>query len=177
MVTVKGRMGVNVINGRNGQFSVATLYSEIGDFVLRYEGLDQYDAGTYEGEFVIRDMCLKARPFGVSQIIEPLAFIEDLMLKTADESLQEPLPDAIPDPVADASKSDLVIPLDIKGKSGGTISEVELKQLFGSLWSLGDKVKLDPTIGRPIFRAQKDYLNLVGGYEFDPTTQIWDKLH
>jgi hypothetical protein len=177
MVTVKGRMVVNVINGRNGLFSVATLYSEIGDFVLRYEGLDQYDAGTYEGEFVIRDMCLKARPFGVSQIIEPLAFIEDLVLETADEGLQEPLPDAIPDPVTEESKSDSAIPLDIKGKSEGDISEAELKQLFGSLWPLGDKVKLDPTIGRPIFRAQKDYLNLVGGYEFDPPNQIWNKLH
>ncbi|MBW9263057.1 MAG: DUF3275 family protein [Candidatus Thiodiazotropha sp. (ex. Lucinisca nassula)] len=176
MVTVKGRMAVNVINGRNGQFSVATLYSEIGDFVVRYEGLDQYDAGTYEGKFVIRDTDVWIRAFGVGKIIEPVVFLQDLILDNADEGLQESIPDAIPDPAEDEPKPRRKASLGLDKKAHGDFSHDELKQLFGKIWPLGEQIQLDPTVGRPIFRAQKEYLKSVG-YKFDPTDQVWNKRH
>jgi hypothetical protein len=176
MVTVKGRMVVNVINGRNGPFSAATLYSEIGDYVVRYDGLDQFNAGTYEGAFVVRYTCLLTRPFGVSQIIEPLAFIKDLMLDTVDECLQESLPDAIPDPAADELELRSKVPLNLVSKVSREFSHDELKQLFGEIWPLGEKVKLDPTVGRPLLRVQKNYLD-ASGYKFDQINHIWIKRH
>ncbi len=176
MVRVKGRMAVNVINGRNGQFSVATLYSEIGDFTVRYEGLDQYDAGTYEGEFVIRDTDVRVRPFGVGKIIEPVAFLEDLILDNADEGLQEDIPDAIPDPAEDEPKPRSKAPLGLENKASGDFSHVELKHLFGENWPLDEEVKLDPTVGRSMLRAQTGYLKSIG-YKYEPKTQIWIKRH
>ncbi len=176
MVTVKGRMVVNVIDGRNGQFSVATLYSEIGDFVVRYEGLDQYNAGTYEGEFVIRDLDVRIRAFGVGKIIEPVAYLQDLVLDNADEGLQETIPDAIPDPADDEPKPRSKASLGLESKAHGDYSHDELKQLFGKIWPLDEQVKLDPTVGRAIFRAQKEHLKSVG-YMFDPTDQVWHKSH
>ncbi|MEW8276331.1 MAG: DUF3275 family protein [Candidatus Thiodiazotropha taylori] len=56
----------------------------------------------------------------------------------------------------------------LDNKAHGDFSHDELKQLFGMIWPLGEQVKLDPTVGRPIFRAQKEYLRSVG-YKFDPT--------
>ncbi|MCW4218812.1 MAG: DUF3275 family protein [Candidatus Thiodiazotropha sp. 6PLUC2] len=176
MITVQGRMAVNVIHGRNGQFSVATLYSEIGDFVVRYDGLDQYDAGTYEGKFVIRDTDVRVRPFGVGKIIEPVAYLEDLTLDNADECLQETIPDAIPDPVDDEPKPRSKAPLNLDGKAPDDFSHEELKQLFGKIWPVGEEVKLDPTVGRSMLRAQTGYLKSVG-YKYEPKTQIWNKIH
>ena len=176
MATVKGRLAVNVINGRNGQFSVATLYSEIGDFVVRYDGLDQYDAGTYEGQFIIRDTDVRIRAFGVGKIIEPVAFLEGLILDNADEGLQEDIPDAIPDPVEDEPKPRSKVPLGLENKAPGDISHEALKQLFGEIWPLGEEVKLDPTVGRSTLRAQTGYLKSIG-YKYGPKTQIWIKRH
>jgi hypothetical protein len=176
MVTVKGRMAVNVINCRNGQFSVASLYSEIGDFVVRYDGLDQYDAGTYEGEFVIRDTDVRIRAFGVGKIIEPVAFLEDLVLDNADEGLQENIPDAIPDPAEDEPKPRSKVSLDLENKAPGDFSHEELKQLFRKVWPLGEEVKLDPTVGRSMLRAQTGYLKSIG-YKYEVKEQIWIKRH
>lgn len=176
MVTVKGRMAVNVIKGRNGNFSVATLYSEIGDFVVRYDGLDQYDAGTYEGEFIIRDTDVRIRAFGVGKIVEPVAFLEDLVLDIANEGLQETIPDAIPDPVEDEPKPRSRPLLDLENKASGDFSHEELKQLFGNIWPLGEEVKLDPTVGRSMLRAQTGYLKSIG-YKYEAKAQIWIKRH
>ena len=178
MVKVKGRMSVNVVNGRNGPFSVATLYSEMGDFVVRYEGLDQYEPGNYEGEFWIRDTDVLVRAFGVGKIIEPVAFLDDLTLFDADEGLQESLPEAIPDPVAEEKKprKRTVEPLNLEGKALGDLTEVELKQLFGEAWPLGVEVKLDPTVGRTLLRAQTQYLKSIG-YKYKAKEQTWIKQH
>lgn len=176
MVTVKGRMAVNLVNGRKGQFRVATLYSEIGDFVLHYDGLDQFDPGTYEGKFVVRDTAVRVRVFGVGKIIEPIAFVEDMKLDNADEGLREEMPDAIPDPAeeeAQSSKSDLP---DFSDKSPSELTEQDLKDLFGSLWPLGQQVELDPTVGRPVLRAQANYLKSMG-YKYVAAEKTWFKRH
>lgn len=174
MVKVKGRMAVNVIQGRNGQFSVATLYSEIGNYVVRYDGLDQYDAGTYEGEFVIRDTDIRIRPFGVGKIVEPVAYLEDLTLHNADEGLQESVPDAITDPVEEETKPKAKIA--VSDKASGDFSTHELKELFGKIWPLGEQVELDPTVGRSLLRAQTGYLKSIG-YKYVPKDQVWIKRH
>jgi hypothetical protein len=178
MVKVKGRMSVNVVNGRSGQFSVATLYSEIGEYVVRYGGLDQYEPGTYEGEFWIRDTDVLVRPFGVGKIIEPVAFLDDLILIDVDEGLQESLPEAIPDPAAEDKKprKRTVEPPSLEGKTPGALTELELKQLFGEAWPLGESVKLDPTIGRTPLRAQTQYLKSTG-YKYKAKEQTWIKQH
>jgi len=173
MVTVKGRMAVNVINGRNGQFRVATLYSDIGDFVIRYDGLDEFEAGTYEGEFIVRDTDIRIRPFGVGKIIEPVVFIEGMNLYEADEACKEEIPEAIPDPVTEEESKPPVLDLD---KPTSELTDVEMKKLFGEVWPLGDQVKLDPTVGRSALRAQTSYLKSVG-YKYVAKEQTWIKRH
>lgn len=179
MVTIKGRMAVNVINGRNGQFSVATLYSDIGDYVVRYDGLDEFDAGTYEGEFIVRETDIRIRPFGVGKIIEPVAYLEGMNLYDADEARQESIPDAIPDPVTEEEskpKPAAEPQVDMEGKSTAELTQMELKKLFGEAWPLGEQVKLDPTVGRTILRAQTTHLKSVG-YKYNAKEQTWIKRH
>ena len=47
-------------------------------------------------------------------------------------------------------------------------------QLFGTLWPLGLKVKLDPTVDRARFRRQKERLKGLG-YQFRPLGQLWER--
>jgi hypothetical protein len=172
-------MVVNVRNGRHGQFSVATLYSEIGNYVVRYEGLDQYDEGTYEGKFLIRDTDMWVRQFGVGKIIEPVAFVNDMMLNTACDEAQEKIPEAIIDPIDEEtpkipSSNDV-----LAEKKPSELTDNELKQLFGSCWPLANQIKLDSTVGRKILRAQIDYLKYLKHaksivYILDSKNQTWN---
>ncbi len=47
-------------------------------------------------------------------------------------------------------------------------------KLFGLLWPLGDHIKLDASIDRNLFRAQRDRLKELG-YSFKPIGQLWTK--
>ncbi|HBO79846.1 MAG TPA: hypothetical protein DD502_17030, partial [Cupriavidus sp.] len=44
--------------------------------------------------------------------------------------------------------------------------------LFGTLWPLGEIVKLDATVDRRVLREQRDRLGVLG-YEFAPLSQDW----
>jgi hypothetical protein len=52
--------------------------------------------------------------------------------------------------------------------------DAELVELFGLLWPLGDVVKLDSTMPRPLFIRQKDYLKSAG-YTFNGLDQTWHR--
>jgi len=51
---------------------------------------------------------------------------------------------------------------------------LDLQQLFGHLYPLGDTVKLDTTLPRTVIIEQGKYLKSMG-YVFDAKTQIWSK--
>ena len=44
--------------------------------------------------------------------------------------------------------------------------------LFGTLWPLGDTVKLDTSVDRPLFRRQKERIKALG-YAFQASGQRW----
>ncbi len=186
MKNVNGRMTVNTIDGRFGQFNIATLYCDIGDFVVRYSSLDEFNAGTYEGEFFISKIDLRTRDFGVGKIIEPIAYLDGLNLFDADEGCTEEIAEAIIDPLIEEEESletkdeiVTVLPAMNQGdefSSDSNDTDIEFKQLFGELWPLEEMLKLDPTVGRAIFRDQRDYLKL-NGYVFNPKDQSWIKKH
>ena len=50
---ITGTLAIREIHGRNGAFMVGTLNTQIGSFAVKDPLLDQYDEGTYDGEFEI----------------------------------------------------------------------------------------------------------------------------
>jgi len=177
MATItNGRLVVNTINGRFGTFNVGILYSSIGDFVAKYDGLDEFNEGSYEGEFIILRIFQKTRKFRVGLIIEPVAEIGEIILNEIHEGDQDDLPPSIPDPVEEEIKESggLSTSLDIDKSLPENLSDDGLEALFGGLWPLGDSVKLDSTVSRVSFRQQRDYLKTTG-YTFISKEQIWVK--
>lgn len=175
MVTVTGKMVINTVRGRNGPFNAANLYSQIGDFVVRYEGLDEYEEGSYQGEFNIRKIETRIRPFGVGRIIEQVVYLEGINLYDAVEGLADPVPVAIPDPIEEEEGIGKVSP-GRKTKQDPADTNDSPKQLFGGIWPLGDDVKLDPTVGREKLRLQANYLKSAG-YRYNSLEQIWRRKH
>lgn len=174
MSSIAGRLVVNTINGRFGTFNVGTLYSSIGDFVVKYDGLDEFNEGSYEGEFIILRTFQKTRKFRVGLIIEPVAEIGEIILNDVYEGDQDDLPPSIPDPVEEEMEEsgDLTTSLDVDKPLPENASNASLAELFGGLWPLGDCVKLDPTVGRVVFRKQRDYLK-ANGFIFNSKEQVW----
>lgn len=175
MPTISGRMVVNTISGRYGDFNVGTLYSDMGDFVVQYDGLDEYVEGAYEGEFIIRRTYQKTRKFRVGIIIEPVAEIEAVLLDEAHEGGQEHIPSPVVDPVEEEIEEEGTVPEPVVPTTDQeNLPDDDAADLFGALWPLGGTVKLDPTVGRAVFRQQRDYLK-ANGYRFKAEDQVWIK--
>jgi len=52
MINFTRKNTVNTINGRNGDFNVGHLTTEIGEFNVK-EGIEEYAPGQYAGQFSI----------------------------------------------------------------------------------------------------------------------------
>ena len=53
MIKLPGVLHIRIITGRNGDFRVGRLVTDIGEFAVKDAELDQYDEGRYEGYFGI----------------------------------------------------------------------------------------------------------------------------
>lgn len=177
MNTITGRLVVNTIVGKFGEFNVGTLYSSLGDFVVKYDGLDEFNEGTYEGRFIVQRTYQKTRKFRVGIIIEPVAEIDEILLDEVYEGGQEDLPSPIPDPVEEELEEDHQGQESVESALASVSensSDEDSQVLFGGLWPIGGTVKLDPTVGRAVFRQQRDYLK-ANGYGFSSKEQVWVK--
>lgn len=196
MIILEGNITNKVINGKNGEFSVGNLTTEIGQFKIRNQLLDQFDEGEYRVRVSIRHLdlnsyMLKRNGITITEIEAHIDHIEviDADIKMIESESVEP--DASiehekttrnpADPEleinADTDKSDVDKPI----QTDETLEELtaesdqsELKKLFGILWPLGDVVQLDSTTPRTQFIRQKDYLK-ANGYKFHSPDQTWHR--
>ena len=182
MITLPGQLAIRTIHGRNGDFNVGRLAPSIGEFVIKNAELDQYREGKYEGDLVIE---LRAHLGGMTLSgIDPLSSDEAKRLSPQevdpiDEEAQAPAPAAAVSPEAedDSQASNPLIDTTPFGSSmpDKTATQNDDVTLFGSLWPLGDIVKLDATVDRRLLRQQRDRLGTMG-YEFAPLSQDWHRV-
>ncbi len=169
----KGILAIREINGRNGAFKVGTLNLSLGEFAVKDSLLDQFDPGTYEGEFQLERIFQGHYIAGGRSVTEIRVQLADMILVDIVAVTPDPV-EVEPDPI-DTEK-----PEPAKDK---TTPETETKirisndndySLFGLLLPLGDNVKLDPTVDRKLLRAQTIRLKEIG-YVFDAKSQTWKK--
>ena len=181
-IVVSGSLTIREIFGRNGPFKVGQLITQLGDFSVKDALLDQYEPGTYEGNFGIGRIYPSYYMAGGRIIVEVRASVENMVLSGIDDQLPEETTFTEPDPVD--TEMVTVEPTDTKPSSDaesdpqnatGDKSEIDSDaELFGSLMPLSDSVKLDPTVKRTVLRVQCDRLKALG-YKFQPATQTWCK--
>lgn len=174
MLKLSGVLTIRTINGRNGPFNVGRLVNELGEFSVKDTLLDQYEEGKYEGDFGLSRIYPSYYLAGGRLVVEVRATLETMALAGIDAlTAEDVVPAAEPDPLEETPTA----PQDVAARSHETpgVDDADAEaQLFGELWPLEPKVKLDPTVDRARFRRQKEQLKKLG-YQFQPLGQYWEK--
>lgn len=105
MIQIPGTLTVKTISGRHGDFNVAKLTTSIGEFTIKDAILDQYEAGRYEGDFIVE----KIKPSyystaGGTLIVEIRAYLNSMSLDGFDDVV-EPDESLVQDPVEEETPS------------------------------------------------------------------------
>ncbi len=201
MISVAGRLIIKIINGRHGPFRVGTLQTDVGDFAVKDQLLDQYDEGSYQGMFDIRKIFSSTYSTGSRLVVEVRAVLENIALENVDSTEpdafasleQDPLDEELDSQAVGKTSSqtgaietesdetaDVESSVSIQADSTDCLSSEDGKEgdpdaaLFGVLWPLQDSFKLDPTVDRSMFRQQRERLKVLG-YRFKPVGQYWTK--
>lgn len=182
MQKMSGTLLVKVIKGSRGPFSVGDLATSIGDFKVKSAILDQFEEGTYAGEFLVTRIYPRSYFFKGRTVTEISADVSEVFLKEAEEreiqrEPEEPDPMDTEPPETAAGKS--VKPVSARPAKAEPIAPaaaIDDLALFGedlhAFVVARTAVKLDATVDRTLFRQQRDRLKLLG-YRFEPQSQTW----
>jgi hypothetical protein len=186
MIRISGILNVKSIKGSRGIFSVGELTSEVGSFKVKDQILDQFSEGSYEGEFLVAHIYPASYVHYGKVITEIRAKLAEIILPQGEE---KPLPEQSvpqePDPVEEAQAVAAAAPAEAPADAAvdtqaapGPLTEEEARdlalfgaELYGAV-TKRDPIKLDPTVDRLKFRAQRDRLKGLG-YRFDAARQAW----
>lgn len=201
MIRVPGTLIINRRTGRNGSFSVGDLVTDIGEFKVKDTALDQYEPGEYKGDFIIKWIEPHSNTWRGRVFIENRATLQDIIIFDAVEDLgtAEASAAAMTPPETDPleeSTGSSERPADVSNTSGVKMATAtsdslhqqdsaeagsadltaEQRVLLGDelaeLYAQRQRIKLDPTVDREVFRKQRDLLKACG-YRFDSTQQDW----
>lgn len=178
MISISGELVITTRMGKYGNFNVAKLFTSIGEFSLKDNKLlEQYEAGKYEGSFVIKQIKSSSYSYGNRVVIECCAYIEDMDLVNS-FNLNEADSEIIhisEDPICQRESSEVQkVNSEHQPEETMIIHSSDDAELFGFLWPIGDQVKLDSTEDRLKIRSQKKRL-IELGYCFDYKSQCWNK--
>lgn len=183
ILSIPGTLVIKVIHGRNGEFRVGHLHTEIGEFAVKDRVLDQYEEGSYEGVFGIRQIYSSSYNTSSRIVIETRAVLADIALQNVDMEASKDYESLEQDPLEEEQgpsvllQSDSEISSEVDSKVSKTVAmgdDDSDAELFALLWPLGETVKLDPTVDRALFRQQRDRLKVLG-YHFQPVGQLWHR--
>lgn len=203
-ISVPGTIVIQRKHGRKGDFNVGELITPIGEFEVKDAVIEQYEPGRYTGTFIITWIQPESFSWRGKVFVKNRAMVEDLMVDEPEERTSTSDDDVPPEPDpadtdaqtpraveqrgdSDDKKSPKPARVS-RGSAGSAAStstspdsadaDVPDTQLFGdelfAMVEQGEPVKLDPTVDRMQFRAQRDRLKELG-FRFDAKTQTWLK--
>ena len=180
---------------RNGDFCIADLSTEIGEFKVKDPLLDQFDDGEYTGTVWISEIFLSQYIAWGKGVTEIRARLHDLQIDGMEElshqdepsepdPAEEPLTrkTKAPAPELDTLKQTLAdigkkLPEPHNPETKSTLPDAALVALFGEELCgqimARESFKLDATLERVKLREQAASLKQLG-YVFDPLKQVWN---
>lgn len=189
-ISVRGRLVVQRKTGRKGDFNIGDLVTEIGQFEVKDQLIEEYEPGTYTGLFLISWIEPDSYSWKGRVFVKVRATLDEILIDDVDETppqaadSQPPEPDPADPPPASAPTAGVpstrTQPRAAKLKSSPAPAvDDEVRgdaELFGpELYELLQKrepIKLDPTVDRVMFRAQRDRLKACN-YDFNAKAQTW----
>lgn len=199
MIKLSGTLAIRTIPGSRGQFNVGRLYTDIGEFAVKDSLIEEYEEGRYKGEFGITGIFPSTYFAGGRTVVEVRARLGSIALEdiaALDHADQAPMTE--PDPISETAPPTATPAIEAFVEATATSDatdeqtqveattetapaddveafEQKMQSLFGELWPLPLKLKLDPTVDRERFRQQRDALKKDFGYRFQPVGQVWVK--
>lgn len=197
MINIPGQLAIRTISGRNGDFNVGRLSTSIGEFVIKDALLDQYDEGKYRGDFLITEIRPSYYSTAGRLVVEIRAKLDSMSLDDVDNLTSEDadkLSPNEPDPIDEELTAPLSKPEHQQTERPVTASTKQVSKtdapfgmappdtttnpeedaaLFGTLWPLGETVRLDTTVDRKQLRQQCRRLSDLG-YLHDFKLQVWN---
>lgn len=85
MIKISGQLIINTRTDRNGDFNIGHLVTDFDEFSVKDKMLDLYDAGKYDGKFVIAQIKPSYYSYGTHFVVETCAYI-DLELSTVHDN-------------------------------------------------------------------------------------------
>jgi hypothetical protein len=184
MIQLHGTLSVIRRKGARGSFSVGDLSTDIGEFKVKDQLLDQFEEGEYKGTFVVSRIYPSSYVWRGKVVAEIRATVTDVLIDAATEGAQHEAPE--PDPIEEPRiEPEEVLPPARVVRPQTPADDAEYDEgdtphpdlhLFGDellrLIFAQQSVKLDPTVDRALFRDQRDRLKQLG-YRFDAKTQAW----
>lgn len=180
-IRISGILTVKEIKGANGRFCVGDLNCPLGEFKVKEPILDQFEEGVYQGDFLIERFFLSSYVWRGKSTTDIRARVMEVFLDTAEEGKVDEV-QTEPDPISTepaVAIGDAPVQAVVVSDSCGDDKSPEyqellsvfgpelVKQVFGR-----KELKLDPTVDRTLFRAQRDRLKAMG-YIFDAKSQSW----
>ncbi len=102
MIKLSGVLTIRVINGRFGDFRIGRLLTDIGEFSVKDAVLDQYDEGSYEGEFGVIKIYPSHYSTGGRLVVEVRAELGSIALSNINLLEQETTSNSLEqDPIED----------------------------------------------------------------------------
>lgn len=182
MIKLNGSLSVKSISGRNGVFSVGKLTTTVGEFTVKDTILDQYPEGKYDGEFLVSKIFPCSYVMRGNVVVEVRAILDEVIISESTEESQQQ-ESTVADPIEETPPASNIVqaeplptevalpPLEFGSEQARQDYELLGDELYSILVYSGD-IKLDPTVDRAKFRAQRDRLKELG-YHFDASTQTW----
>jgi hypothetical protein len=193
MIRLEGSLLVRKIKSRNGPFCVADLVTEVGEFKVKDPLLDQFQEGTYKGEFIVSEFFLASYTAFGRSVTEIRARLSDLHIDDwgglPEQARRDPVePDPAEEEALPKRRRDEASAAGASKRAGRekTRKGVPDQDAAADLELFGEEIyekirareplKLDPTIGdRVRFRRQCDRMHKLN-YEWMPQTQSWRPL-
>jgi hypothetical protein len=183
-VRVHGTITIERKRGRNGEFAVGELTSDLGRFEVKDSSIEEFKPGKYTGDFIIR--WIEPDPFlwNGRVFVKVRAFIEEIVIdEVISDDVPAPAHPPVPDPIEtptprqphQAVRPSVAPPAPVEDELPEPADADDL-QMFGAEIAeairLGDPVRLDKSVDRELLRKQRDRLDQMG-YDFDAKTQVW----
>jgi hypothetical protein len=195
-IRVRGTIVIDRKHSRRGDFNVGDLCTEIGEFEVKDSLIEEFEPGKYTGDFMIKWIEPDSFSWRGRVFVKNRAQLDAILIDDIDEQSAAPAAPPEPDPidnppappVPDASQQTGSPPASqptqapqpspttsVDSAATGSSADQDLA-LFGEELSaaLGVRapIKLDPTVDRQQFRAQRDRLKALA-YSFDAKSQVW----
>ena len=175
-ISIPGTLQVIKRSGKNGDFSVGDLNTDIGRFRVKHAVLDEFEQGSYNGVFVITNVFNVISTTSSGQIWGNLCANLDwdllkVMAQTdsVDETLEATA--AVEETIAEMPEPETEQPTPVHSDDN-LISDTDALQAL--LDANAPEIKLDNTLeDRSQFLKLRDAVKATGRYKFDPNGQKW----